>query len=1106
MLHFMTARTVRPFLRVFVASALALAFLMSSALPSLAVGGITGNLQGVIVDAQSQAPLKNVAISAASPAGRYSALTDAKGFFQINGMTVDTYTVVATAAGYEVLTLSGVTVQGDQTINLNTQSLAKRLTTIGRTSARSQSNVFQPSQTVDAVTISGTRATTATGKAAATDENALALSAPGVQLTNRGTLTVRGGLSNEVGYQFDGVNFQEPYLTNDAARGGFTGLGSLQVVAGAGDPSQGNVGSGILNFTVKRGARPSFGYVDLEVTNPQYGHQAGFEYGFASPNGRFSNYTTYIGQRFSPVLANRFADAASLNLYNSAQFATTDDVINNAIYRFGKDNNQSLQFLYRNRYTQNFGDNGGIDGRVSALYNPVTLAGFTSQIPSDIAALPGFSANDFIRNTVYFGPYAPTTAAVTAPEISLFQPLRFIKLEYTNNLNASTYLALRTYNYESLSGGSNYSTAPVSPNWGQNGGKRAGIALDLTKSFGDKHTVTVGGLLENSHPVREEYRPADLIQNVIGGVGNGGVAGGSGSPSFYDFLTPANSTQAISATNPCPIAGACYIYNQLGANGKTLIPSFGVNYTNTDYQAIAGYIRDQFTATRKLKLDVGLRIDHENFKQGFSPYNTDLANPTDVDTSFVDKKFTQPTVTEPRIAAVYQFSNSDSLRAGYGRSVEFASAQTFGTPGFLYGLDQRLFGIAPLPGTNTSDPATWTCGSGYNAAQIVKGGANAAATGGGFFQCKNYAQQLYWITDQTLDAPDVGNNSPPTYTNIDLTYQKQLKNGVGLRLTGYTKRGYNLPSLFLINQFTDVNTGAITAQVFAVSNLSINRTTGLEFGLSLPDKPFGLTGYLSATYSNVFNSNPPLIAGEDLLPLVSKASLALGNVYRAGYVSPFVINAGASYKTRNGFRINPIVNYDRGYPIGAGNTTASGSRQAAGFLIDGQFRTIPQTNLDQATVPSYRSGYFENAYTPSYRGSYTATNYVDPVNPGSYYSPYIAATRGTPESASAGGVLSRPRLQTDLSLEYARNKNTFGVLVKNLIGSKYSEPTLNPLYQPVATGVAGPLTGQRSQGNPASAFYNLGTRNLPDSVFNHSPYIEIPNNPTTFRFYYQIAL
>jgi hypothetical protein len=180
--------------------------------------------------------------------------------------------------------------------------------------------------------------------------------------------------------------------------------------------------------------------------------------------------------------------------------------------------------------------------------------------------------------------------------------------------------------------------------------------------------------------------------------------------------------------------------------------------------------------------------------------------------------------------------------------------------------------------------------------------------------------------------------------------------------------------------------------------------------------------------------------------------------------------------------------------------------RAHGFLIDGQYRTIVQTNLDAATVPANSAGYFQNVYTPPYRGGFTATNYVDPINPGSYYAPYIAATRGTPEAATAGGVLSRPRLFTDMSVEYARNKNTFGLLVHNLIGTKYSQPSLNPLYQPVATGVAGPLTGQRPQGNPTNPFYSLGTRNIPDFAYGKNAYTEIPNNPTTYRFYYQIAL
>jgi len=170
---------------------------------------------------------------------------------------------------------------------------------------------------------------------------------------------------------------------------------------------------------------------------------------------------------------------------------------------------------------------------------------------------------------------------------------------------------------------------------------------------------------------------------------------------------------------------------------------------------------------------------------------------------------------------------------------------------------------------------------------------------------------------------------------------------------------------------------------------------------------------------------------------------------------------------------------------------------------------MPMPLLDTPSTPMSYLPFVERSDPSTPTANFDAdvlANFVDPVNPGNYYSPYIAATRGTPEAATAGGVLSRPRLFTDLSVEYARNKNTFGILVHNLIGSKFSEPTLNPLYQPVATGVAGPLTGQRTQGNPASPFYALGTRNLPDAAFGKNAYIEIPNNPTTYRFYYQLAL
>ena len=144
-------------------------------------------------------------------------------------------------------------------------------------------------------------------------------------------------------------------------------------------------------------------------------------------------------------------------------------------------------------------------------------------------------------------------------------------------------------------------------------------------------------------------------------------------------------------------------------------------------------------------------------------------------------------------------------------------------------------------------------------------------------------------------------------------------------------------------------------------------------------------------------------------------------------------------------------------------------------------------------------------------GSTGATQYVDPANPGSLFKPVISATRGTPESSSAGGVLSNSRLLTNLTLEYSPPRNqreTFGLLINNLFNSLYGGstnngvPALNGRYQPVATGIGGPLTGLS---NLPILFPTTGFFQYDKAQFGQQPYRIIPGNaPLTYRFYYQL--
>jgi hypothetical protein len=358
-------------------------------------------------------------------------------------------------------------------------------------------------------------------------------------------------------------------------------------------------------------------------------------------------------------------------------------------------------------------------------------------------------------------------------------------------------------------------------------------------------------------------------------------------------------------------------------------------------------------------------------------------------------------------------------------------------------------------------------------------------------KCQNYAQQLFWLYDQNFDAPDLGGALPALYNNYDFTWQHQFPNGWGMRLTPFYKLGTNLPSFALVNNL------AAGAAVFTVNNKGINRTTGVEFGLNTPDRPVGLSGFLSMTYQNVLGSTPPLISGEDALPINGSGSLSLGDVYRAGYVSPFSARLGVDYKTKSGWRFNPILQYDRGYPFALGNTIASSCPFA-----NGQFLNVVQSNISNGCGFYGGPGVTAIPGFQAQGGSSNSTNYFDPANPGSALNPNLAWTRGTPATSASGGALWKGNLSSQMTIEYKRNRNTFGVQFLNMFGNAYNGvvPIINPYYQPVGTGLSGPKTGQSPFNVP-----NRGLVNVPSDAyaFTNGAYLLIPNQPMTWQVYFQ---
>ena len=1051
-------------------SSFSLAIILSLALscvaPAFAAGGQTGNLNGTVVDSATRAPIAGATISAKSGSGSYTARTDAKGFFSIVGMSIDSYTVTVAATGHDTVNLTGVTVFGDETDTVGTVGLAKSLRTIAIVTSRSAASAYQPTQTIDSYTVNSAEMLQATGKAASTDENAVLLSVPGVTLTNNNTVTIRGGAAYEVGYQLDGVTFKEPFLGNNGSNGLMNGIGSVQVVEGAGDATQGGVGAGVVNVIPETGSGKPHGLLDFEAGGPNFTHQLHSEYGFSTSDNRISDFVSYTGQRYSPYLGYSNTPIEQYGNYFSTQNEMTDQFENNFFFRFGKNNNQDLQVFYVNVSQRGYGQQGP-----GGIYDPTNNPNALVYYPYDQLTqapwigITGYSAGQY-ANLIGLGPGVPTqNVAITSPQQNFSNQTRFLKFEYDNHLDSTTYFALRYYNWEELqytdnqySQGAWQTGSPGVTLYSSTGGPTVGMSADLTKQFGSNLIVTLNAKEDVLHPIWDGWEPQYSVIG-IGLIGNNSATGlGDWAPGGYLCQYFANGCNATGA-------------------GEPRIPSWGIGYNGAFFQNWGGGIRVQYNPGDKWKFDVGVRDEGQNqhwfnqldaFGQGPPPN----INPFDVSPSSWNTKVLYPNEIQPRLSIAYDMDRNDAIRFGYGRSAVFADAQTAGTPFHMYGIEPYL---------NIPAPAGSMCG----VASVKQ------------WACTSYAQALYWAGD-AVEAPDAGNGTPAIYTNYDLSYSHLFKNGYAVRVTPFIKDGMDLPTFFLINP---------TLGIFGVTNQGLNKTAGAELNITTPQRALGFNGFASLTYQNVLSTTPPFTTAETTVPLVPTATLALGDLYRAGYVSPLDLRIGGVYNLKNGFSISPQLEYNIGYPYSVGNMIAA-------QIAPGVFANIPQVNFGPGIIGGM-SSLVGNA-----PGSSVSTNYYDPAYPGTAYNPNIAATRGTSGTAANGGLLSHPNLLADLTLQWKHEGNTIGVQFLNLGGNAYinSVPAINPWYQPVANGVSGPQTGyntcvaqvQSARGCypwiPKSSYaFTNGAYLLSNGNFTAGPSIA-PLIPFAIQVFYQRAL
>ena len=1141
--------------------------------PALAAGGVTGNLRGSVVDAASGSPLAGVTVVAVSASGRFQTTTDASGYYSLLQIPTDTYTLGFSKPGYDTFSLTGVTILGDQTQNAGPVRLST-LKTLAHVSARSPSSAFQPHQTVDETTFSGARVDQALGETGSTDYNKLVESAPGVIQTAQGSnaaISIRGSASVEIGYQFDGIDFRGAFFDENPNNGFLNGIGggrgSLQVVSGAGDATQGGIGAGVVNLVPGRGSYPGTGFVSFDVGSPWYDHALAFQYGIATPNGRISDFLSVRADRSAPQIAPYGRDAADAGAYFGTSFTYDDDVLNNFIYRFGRNNDQQFQVLTDFLDHRSWTEYGGLAAAAWYPWNPLNY-GFAEtdgngspmwgciyqnqqplapgQTPPGCPFRNQLAWYDSILTYVQgvphpSNPFAPAPP-VLQPEQFNVGPMDVLKLGYTRQLNRNATWNTFFYNWGGLNesnitgnysdltdGGSGFFVNGYNPE----GSRSTGVQSQLVVQASEKHILTLVGKFENNFPYWNQQNDGNTWQGLSTARGydeqitgynfqNPVVGYQPNGPRIEDWYLPLIPGQPVSASNPCigpaldnnfnptgATSMGCYLYDWLLSNGKwngqlPAMPTAGWNYHNTDFQQFGVGLRDQWTPSSRWNIDYGIRLDGQNLKWGANPFSKDLANPYDVGVGFAQLP---NTFLYPRLLEPRASAN---YLLGPNDSVRVSYGRSVSDFfGQYAGTPSALENINPIffqiPAKDSAtNPA---CGSGWH---------GPGTNGNGTYVAN---PNTYFSGQLIVNSPgyffQCPNYASALYWNFDQGYSAP---DVG----GQQPSTYNNWDLTYQHQFknqwgmkltTYARRGFNTYQTVELNNGPPNPVTGQQTPGSFQERETGIQKALGMEF------------------MLTTPDRAVG---WSGFLTANYINELTNTPPVSGSDNLPIAQqflYESGVlfhqsflpPVSAraGITyaTRSGWRinpilsfdggepfgvgRDAIGFINGVLYHIPTGNVGVATP-------YAGAGGPNL--TQNATCYVDPAFAGNYFQPRDFACRGFSEPALAGQAFTSARLYSDLDLEYTRGRYTWGVYVNNLFDNYRGQPGVNPAWQPVATGVGGAQTGQFAGAFPVNldGTPNLnwiaGGRDISRYDQYWLPFNEVYVPGINYRFYLRISL
>ncbi len=1028
-----------------------------------------GIISGTVTDDTTHAALAGAQVVVKSPSGTYKTVTDAKGEFRFLSVLPDSYSLSVTHSSYLPYSTTVIVLNGSQQ-NVPVV-LSKTLKIIASTHSRSAGSAFQRGMTIDTYTVTGAQIDTVMGKSFNANEEDLLRSIPSVTIDKTGTVSIRGGFAFEAAYEFEGIDYTTPTpnlqntLQNVANFNLLNGVGSVQLIPGAGDATHGDTGTGLVLFTAKNGTYPTYLHVDTEALLFPYLHQLGLEWGWADPAQRLSNYAGFIGIRrafqygipgtAANTLGTLGTNAATLGstidpnlVYYSPQFLSSNDFLDNLIYRFGKNENQRLQFFIQSQSIDQTLDYGGFQ------FLPYISGGTTSGkcAPYPVQGPNGVPVNSAPQNyacnsLIPLFPGQPNTYAFVSQADERKSPFLAYKGEYDVNLGASTLLTTRFWRTFS---GQNQDM-PAQGIFAQPfGGTRTAGQIDGTTQIGSKNTLKYGGIYEYvvpygnrydftsytafttpaniiTYPITHPLQPLPLPYTYTGLLPNNNPFAAAGLEK--DFMSPAFCAQQ-------QISGCGYLFSYFP--GGVRFP-FEEDVQTVTQQQYGLYLQDTLEMSNRWKAMAGLRLDGYNFQiplQAGAPASIPAAE--------------HQRLYEPHFDISDAMENRDTIRLGFGHTLSMP------LPSLIASDVSRApyVPFANIPSyDNDTGKAALYCGPLANQ------------------RCASYADQLYWLTrdyrfgSSTLEAPLVG----ATFTNVDISWAHEFHDGSAMKVTPFYRHGYNVIEQTAQIVGFNYQTGSPVFNNVQYSNQGIQKAYGIE-ALYNRELSLGLSMQLGATYISQFGNEPP---GTFLQP----AALAVGEVYRSPDLSPFQLNAAFNYRNSHGWRFNPVIYANSGYPYGAGYYTA--------IYCNGIPVVVPNTSLGMLYSD-----------TPGY---------IDPLDPGSCTKPNIAATRGIAERGLPGGFYTAPRVDANVTIEYHPQtrgiaQSVFGLQVVNLFNDLYNVPVYNGCY-------GAPVTSGLQSGN-APCTYSTAPYAPPDvSAHGNQPYLTYPNEaPISFRLYYQVTI